>query len=369
MTVSSVCYPDVMLYPPFYDPTKSYYENLSYGPYNSFVDGVVLPIETEACFDFLGYKINYPFGIPAGPLLGSQFIKAAFDKGFDVNVYKTVRSAEFPCHPFPNVLSAKVKGDLTLDMAKKPVVVNADYTEPLSVTNSFGVPSRSVEEWQEDAEQAITMERQGQLMIMSFMGTIREGQSETEFIDDFAKAGELAAQTSAKILEVNLSCPNIGDEGLVCYNLDMTERIAKAIREVIGDRPLILKTGYYRDDADMEQLALITAKYAQAVQAINTISAEIVDESGNQAFSGEKRKRSGICGSAIKWAGLDFVRRFHAIREKRGLRTAIMGVGGVMAPKDFKEYREAGADIVMSATGAMWNPYLAKEIKETYPDA
>ena len=44
-------------------------------------------------------------------------------------------------------------------------------------------------------------------------------------------------------------------------------------------------------------------------------------------------------------------------------------VGGVMTPKDFKEYRDAGADVVMTATGAMWNPYLAKEIKEAYPDA
>ena len=38
-------------------------------------------------------------------------------------------------------------------------------------------------------------------------------------------------------------------------------------------------------------------------------------------------------------------------------------------PADFKEYRDAGADIVMTATGAMWNGYLAQEIKAAYPDA
>lgn len=42
---------------------------------------------------------------------------------------------------------------------------------------------------------------------------------------------------------------------------------------------------------------------------------------------------------------------------------AIIGVGGVMTPDDYKEYKEKGADIVMSATGAMWNPFLAIEIK------
>ncbi|MEK9161093.1 MAG: diguanylate cyclase, partial [Patescibacteria group bacterium] len=44
------------------------------------------------------------------------------------------------------------------------------------------------------------------------------------------------------------------------------------------------------------------------------------------------------------------------------------GVGGVTRPEDYKEYRDAGADVVMSATGAMWNPYLAKEIKDAYPN-
>jgi len=47
----------------------------------------------------------------------------------------------------------------------------------------------------------------------------------------------------------------------------------------------------------------------------------------------------------------------------------IIGCGGVTVPADFKEYRDAGANVVMSATGAMWNPYLAKEIREAYPDA
>jgi len=30
---------------------------------------------------------------------------------------------------------------------------------------------------------------------------------------------------------------------------------------------------------------------------------------------------------------------------------------------DYQDYHHAGADVVMSATEAMWNPYLAREIK------
>ena len=62
-------------------------------------------------------------------------------------------------------------------------------------------------------------------------------------------------------------------------------------------------------------------------------------------------------------------KRLHALREEFGMKYGIIGCGGVTVPSDFKEFRNAGADVVMTATGAMWNPYLAKEIKEMYPDA
>ena len=86
---------------PFYDPNKTYEENFEQGPFGAFTDGEVLENNSKKTFDFLGVKVNSPFGIPAGPLINSNFCKAAFEKGFDICVYKTVRSAVFPCHPFP----------------------------------------------------------------------------------------------------------------------------------------------------------------------------------------------------------------------------------------------------------------------------
>ena len=129
--------------------------------------------------------------------------------------------------------------------------------------------------------------------------------------------------------------------------------------------PAPAKGGYYKDDASIARLGEVAQRYGQAISSINTVSAPIVNEKGEQALpGGPTRMRSGVCGHAIKWAGLDMVRRLKAIREKRGASWKIIGVGGVMAPADFKEYRDAGTDVVMTATGAMWNPYLAKEIKE-----
>lgn len=359
-----------MLQAPFFDPLKSYEENYDSGPFGSFADGFVYEQGGEPTHDFHGHKVYAPLGIPAGPLLNSAFCKAAFDKGFDICVYKTVRSGVFPCHPFPNVLAIHPDGDLSMEVLKGPLVADTTYTEPLSITNSFGVPSKDAPIWQEDVRKAISYARKGQVLVLSFMGTVRPEQSQDEFIADYVLAAQQSKETGAPVLETNLSCPNIGNEGLVCYNLDVTEKVAQGIRSVIGDTPLILKVGYYQNDADLERLADITAKYADGVSGINTLQAEIRDQDGNQALPGSPaRLRSGVCGAGIKWAGLETVRKLKAIRDKKGYTFSIEGVGGVTRPEDYKEYRDAGADVVMTATGAMWNGYLAKEIKEQYGNA
>src|SRR3989344_7771099 len=107
-----------MLYTPFYDPEKSYEENFTQGPFGAFADGEELKEEDKPQFDFFGFKVNSPFGIPAGPLINGNFVEGALDKGFDIVTYKTVRSGKYPCHPWPNVLSVKVDGDLTLEKAQ-----------------------------------------------------------------------------------------------------------------------------------------------------------------------------------------------------------------------------------------------------------
>ena len=116
-----------MLQAPFFDPNKTYEENWEQGPFNGFADGVVLPTGKPR-FDFLGQKISYRLGIPAGPLLNGKFVKAALDKSFDVPVYKTVRSRVRACNPWPNVLGADITGDLTLEKMKEGVTTDKNNT-------------------------------------------------------------------------------------------------------------------------------------------------------------------------------------------------------------------------------------------------
>lgn len=348
---------------PIFDPAKTYEENFNDGPFGDFANPDVYQNVGEPKHTFLGFPVYEPFGIPAGPLLNGKYVSAAFAKGYDIPVYKTVRSDTYPCHPFPNVLSVRVDGDLTLEKAEQPLIADTNYQDPVSITNSFGVPSRPAELWQEDARKAIKSAGKGQVMVLSFMGTVRPNQTADEFVEDYIKAAQLSAETGAKILEVNLSCPNIGNEGLVCYNLDMTEKVCQGIRKVIGGTPLILKVGYYQEEEPLIRLVKIANKYAQAISAINTIQATIIDSNGQQALPGPMRVKSGVCGHAIKWAGLDMVSRLNQIRKTSNSDIVIIGVGGVTTAEDYQEYRDLGADCVMSATGAMWNPNLAIQIK------
>ncbi len=352
----------------FYDPAKTYDDNFDNGPFPVFDNEQVYKQQGEPRCTFLGHPVYSPFGIPAGPLLNSKYVRYAFERGFDVVCYKTQRSTQFPCNEFPNILYLDIEGDLTLEKAAQPILGRSKTSssrEKLSITNSFAVPSRGPGFWVPDLKKAMGYQGKGQLLIAAVQGTIQEDFGPDDYYNDFAVAAGLAFDAGAQVIEVNLSCPNTANEGVVCYQRDAVVSICQKVKERIGNTPLVIKVGYYSAGQE-ELLAEIIkdlASYISAVSAINTIAAPVVNEKGEQALPGPNRLKSGICGASIKWAGLDMVGRLATLRKKLGLTFEIIGVGGVMTPADFHEYRKAGADLVQSATGAMWNPLLAAEIK------
>ncbi|MCX7997034.1 MAG: dihydroorotate oxidase [Patescibacteria group bacterium] len=352
-----------MIHPPFFDTGRSFEENVLHGPFNAFADGEVFLREGEPQHRFLGFPVYLPFGIPAGPLPTARFAKAAFEKGFDLPVYKTVRTRELRSHPWPNVLPVEVDGDLTLEKRDKGLVVADDFREPLAITNSFGVPSSDPSFWQEDMREAVQAAGKGQVLIASFQGTNR-GEGVDAFVGDYVLGARLVKETGAQILEVNYSCPNEGTTNLLCYDTDRIERISARIKDEIGNTPLLIKLAYFESQEHLRDMVRRLGKIVDGFAAINTIGAAVRNKDGSQALPGEGRLVSGICGAPIKWAGIDMVQRLKALREELGYSYAIVGTGGVTKPEDYAEYRAAGADAVMSATGAMWNPYLAKETQE-----
>lgn len=350
----------------FFDPDKTYDDNYDNGPFNR--DPTDYRSNQDPEYDFLGHKINFPFGIAAGSLPTSRHTDAAFRLGYDVVCYKTQRNGNFKSNQFPNILPLDVDGDLTLEKLNQPIITRQDYPadlNKLSITNSFGVPSRGHEVWADDMKKALEGAGKGQLLIMCVMGTIQEGFSQDQYYDDFAQAAKHAKDAGAKIIEINLSCPNVASEGIICYSPDAVFEICQRVKNAIGDIPLIIKIGYFKPEQQgkLEEVVERTKNLVAAISAINTLQGKIVTPDGRQALPGEGRQKSGICGAGIKWAGLDMVKRLDTLRRQKGYDYQIIGVGGVMNPDDFSDYRRAGADVVLSVTGAMWNQYLAQDIK------
>lgn len=348
---------------PIYDPQLSYEQNYADGPFGAFADPGSVTRAGDPVHSFFGLPVYNPFGIPAGPLLNSAFTTAAFRSGFDVCVYKTVRSGAYPCNPFPNVLAVRVDGPLTPEKAVEPLLADTDYSEPLSISNSFGVPSRDPDVWQPDMARAVDEAGRGQILVGSFQGTKSDGRGVGDtYVADHIRAARLVVETGAPVVELNLSCPNEGTSDLLCFDTPRVRSIVEAVKETIGNIPLILKLAYFRDDEALRGLITATRPFANGYAAINTIPARLVDRSGAQALPGAGRAISGVCGASITWAGLEMVDRLATLREELDADYSIIGVGGAGTASAYRDYRTAGADVVMSATGAMWHPELAREL-------
>lgn len=351
----------------FYDPAKTFDENVDAGP---FFDKIPeLAREGEPQYSFLGFPLYLPFGIAAGPLPTSKHVKAAFDWGYDVVHYKTMRTVPFTANPFPNVIPVDASGSVSLEQADKGLTMLDDFPTNISklvITNSFGNPGRGSDFWAPDMKKAVAGAHKGQVMVASTFGTASKEMASEDFWQDFADASKIAVSSGAKIIELNLSCPNVVGEGIVCYTPEAVIGICKRTRSAIGNTPLMIKLGYFTNEQQplLENIMAEVAPLIDAVALINTITAKVYDKNGNQALPGEGRLVSGLCGAGIKWAGLDMVKRMDNLRSQKGYKYEIVGIGGVMTPADFHEYRASGADLVQACTGPMWNPNLAHDIEK-----
>ena len=341
-----------------YDINKTYAQNVLEGP---FFDGIFpqreLPPQNE-WIDFLGFKVASRIGIPAGPLLTSRWIETAAKLGFDIVTYKTIRSKEYAGHGLPNIIY--IDQDEQLDPLKLPNHVLQRLTTPrefqqIAITNSFGMPSMSPAFLRQDIPKAKQCLGKGQVLVVSVVGT-----PGADFIGDFVETALLAKDCGADIIEANFSCPNVTTgEGCIFTNPKTVAQISSRLTKALGKTPLIIKVGIFSNNDQMRQTFISAANSGvQAISGINTISMKVLNTLGKPAL-GPDRLTSGICGNPIRAAALDFIKQASYINEEEKLGLTLIGVGGIVAPEHFVQFFEAGAHISMSATGMMWNPYLA----------
>lgn len=337
-------------HPPLYDIAKSSAQNAEQGP---FFEGEIPPrcpkTRKVKLFDF---ELLSPIGIPAGPLFNSRWISLAAKLGFDLLVYKTIRSFAHPGHQLPNMLYVK-----TLSEGGAQPLKEAPDLDHLTVTNSFGMPSKSPDFLLEDIDCANRSLTKGQLLIVSIVGTPHQGLSVR---DDFVRTARIAQGGGAKVIEANFSCPNVGNaEGMLYMNPEAVFEYTRALVSVIHPIPLILKVGLFPNPELMRACLIAAARAgARGICGINSISMKVLDEAGRPAL-GESRPTSGICGAAIREQALQFTREARELIAREKLDLTLLGCGGVVRPEHFDQFLNAGAKIAMSATGMLWDPLLA----------
>lgn len=357
-------YPD---HPPLYNIEKTYLENAEEGPFfHGTLPKRIWPPK-DKWIDFLGFKIASPIGVPAGPLLNAQWVALAASLGFDVLTYKTIRSGEHPSHPLPNMIYVDTNGMLSKESAHHSAIHvsrPSQSIEDLAVTNSFGMPSRSPDYLFEDIPRALSSLSEGQAMIVSIVATPSRAHT---FREDFVRAAHLAKDAGAPIIEANFSCPNVEKkDGLLYTSLDVVKDISSSLVKAIHPVPLILKVGLFASIDQMRAMMIAAARAGvRSIAGINTVSMQVKEQNGEPAL-GSTRMTSGVCGGPIRKLALQFTEQMHTINIEEKLDLTLICCGGITLPEHFDQFLHAGAHIATSATGMMWDPYLAARYHELH---
>jgi dihydroorotate dehydrogenase (NAD+) catalytic subunit len=164
----------------------------------------------------------------------------------------------------------------------------------------------------------------------------------------------LTGEDTIKAFEINVSCPNVREGGLIFgNNLQSVGRITEKVRAATN-KPIIVKLS--PNTSDIASFAkVVKDEGGDAVSAINTLV--------GTAFNIYTRKpkikniTGGLSGPAIKPVALAKV-----LEIKRNVDIPIIGIGGIMKWEDAVEFMIVGASAVQLGTVNFVNPGCGLEI-------
>ena len=122
-----------------------------------------------------------------------------------------------------------------------------------------------------------------------------------------------------------------------------------------------MKVGAFPNSDTMKTVLVAIARAgAQGVCGINSVKQLVLDTAGRPVF-GVGREYAGVSGAAIRPLALSFVRQVSRFLQEEKLSLKLIAMGGVTQSHHFQEFLDTGADLALSATGVMWNPYIAMD--------
>ncbi len=173
-----------------------------------------------------------------------------------------------------------------------------------------------------------------------------------ETVEEYSTlARKLRGVSGISAIEVNISCPNVENRGLVfACDPDASRRVIDGVRRTIGgELPIIAKLS--PDVTDLVAIARsVVDAGADAVALINTVLGMVINLDTMRPHLGGKT--GGLSGPAIRPIAVRAIYQVHAALPN----VPILGMGGVASGRDALEMIAAGASGVSVGTASFGNP-------------
>ena len=181
-----------------------------------------------------------------------------------------------------------------------------------------------------------------------------------ETIEEYSTlARKLRSISGISAVEVNISCPNVENRGLVfACDPDASRRVIDGVRKTIGgELPFIAKLS--PDVTDLPAIARgVVDAGADALALINTVLGMVINLDSMRPHLGGKT--GGLSGPAIKPVAVRAIYQVHAALPQ----VPILGMGGVSTGRDALELILAGASGVSVGTASFGNPTALIQIRD-----
>ncbi|WP_281184721.1 dihydroorotate dehydrogenase [Trichlorobacter lovleyi] len=175
--------------------------------------------------------------------------------------------------------------------------------------------------------------------------------------DEYAElASRLDAIPEVAALEVNISCPNVKQGGIV-FGTDpgCAASVVTACRAATKKTLIVKLSPNVTDIVEMAQAC--EGAGADALSVINTLTGMAIDLERRRPVLANVT--GGLSGPAIKPIALRMVWQV-----ARAVKVPVIGIGGIMSATDALEFILAGATAVQVGTASFVNPAAAQEIAE-----
>lgn len=174
-------------------------------------------------------------------------------------------------------------------------------------------------------------------------------------VDEYVEvARRLDAVPEVAALEMNISCPNVKEGGIVFgSDPDCAAGVVAACRKATG-KPLIVKLSPNVTDVVTMAKACVDAG-ADALSLINTLVGMAIDIKKRRPVLANIT--GGLSGPAIKPIALRMVWQV-----ARAVDVPLIGIGGIMSATDVVEFLLAGATAVQVGTASFVTPGISQQI-------